>query len=219
MRKAGFILILFLMPAKMDVFAQSEWREAVTQGLRFQAQADSAQRLNDKAQAAALQKTANEWFARAVALEETPVAATTGNNETTIQETEPAADEEPEEKREAKIVRASEFAILSKSPYSTANPPPVNVPLPDGVAYKIQLGAFSKQLPANAFKGLTPISGEKLSNGVTKYFAGLFCCFADADDALRKVREYGFKDAFIVAFFNQKTISTERARQLEDNTR
>ena len=219
MRKAGFILILFWASARMNVFAQTDRYEAIAQGLRFQAQADSVHRLNDAAQAAALQKTANEWFARAVALEETPVASTTSNTETMDQETESAANEEPEENRETKIVRASEFAILSKSPYSTANPPPVNVPLPDGVAYKIQLGAFSKQLPANAFKGLTPISGEKLSNGVTKYFAGLFRRFTDADDALRKVREYGFKDAFIVAFFNQKTISTERARQLEENTR
>jgi len=242
MHKAKFMLVFFWMLTKMDVCAQTEWNQAVVQGLRFQAQADSMQRLieakvsalstipesqrngirtairNDEAQAAALQKTANEWFARAVALEGTLVTAATSKNATLTQEKESDANEELEENRETKDNREPEFAVLSKSPYSAANPVPVNVPLPDGVAYKIQLGAFSKQLPANAFKGLTPISGEKLPNGVTKYYAGLFWRFADADDALRKVRENGFKDAFIVAFFNQKTINTERARQLEENS-
>ena len=200
MRKAGFILILFWIQSEMDVFAQTEWREAITQGLYFQAQADSMQRLiqaklltrDDEAQAAVLQKTANEWFAQAVALENVS-----------------------KENRETRIICESEFAILNKSPYSASNPIPDSVSLPDGVAYKIQLGAFSKRLPANAFKGLTPISGEKLPNGVTKYYAGLFRCFADAEDALRKMRVYGFKDAFIVAFLNQKIINIERARQLE----
>jgi N-acetylmuramoyl-L-alanine amidase len=54
-----------------------------------------------------------------------------------------------------------------------------------------------------------------LDNGITKYYVGLFRRFTDADDALRKVREYGYKDAYIVAFYNQKTINPERAKQLE----
>ena len=239
MHKAKFLLVLFWMLAKIDVSAQTEWSQAIVQGFRYQAQADSMQRLidtklsalstipesrrndlriairNDEAQAAALQKTASEWFARAASLEETPATAATGKKVTLTQEKESELDGESEENHETKSIRESEFSILSKSPYSEENPFPVNVPLPDGVAYKIQLGAFSKQLSSNDFKGLTPISGEKLPNGVTKYYVGLFWRFADADVALRKVREYGFKDGFVVAFFNQKTINIERAKQLE----
>ena len=122
---------------------------------------------------------------------------------------------QPVKEVEPKNIQESEFVILSKSPYSVANPIPVDHPLPDGVAYKIQLGAFSKPVSVTAFKGLTPLSGEKLPNGVTKYYVGLFRRFADADDALRKVHEYGFKDAYIVAFYNHKIINPERAKQLE----
>ena len=212
MSKSLYLFYVLWMPLHLTVYGQVSRNEAVAQGLRFQMQADSMQRLvetqvtalsaaaesekNDiknairdhEALAVALQKKANEWFAQAAVFDETPVPTVTVD---------------------------AEFAILSRSPYSAGNPAPIDEPLPDGVIYKIQLGAFSKPLAANAFKGLTPISGEKTDNGATKYYAGLFSRFSDADDALRKVHEYGFKDAFVVAFFNRKIINIGRARQLE----
>jgi len=212
MNKSSYILLYVLwMLVNFEIYGQVSYHEAVAQGLRFQVQADSMQRLveaqvlvlstapeakkNDIKNAirdhetltVALQKKANEWFDQASAFDPPVVSS----------------DFE------------SEFAILSKSPYSAANPPPVDVPLPDGVIYMMQLGVYSKPLAVNAFKGLTPISGETLDNGVIKYYAGLFRSFTDADHALRKVHEYGFKDAFIVAFYNRKNINIGRARQLE----
>jgi len=147
---------------------------------------------NDEALVVALQKKANEWFDRAVS-EENMIPKNI----------------------ETQNIQESEFAILPKSPYSAANPVPVGNPLPDGVVYKIQLGAFSKPLPANAFKGLTPLSGEKSDNGIVKYYAGFFRRLADAGEALRKIHKYGYKDAYIVAFYNRKAIHLERAKQLE----
>jgi len=156
--------------------------------------------LNYDIQAVKLQKSADELFLQAIALQEKTVSSFVSEVETELtisQNNKP------------------KFAILSKSPYSTTNPIPIDEPLPDGVVYKIQLGAFSRALPTNAFRGLSPVSGEKLDSGATKYYVGLFWMYTDADDALRKVREYGFKDAFIVAFFNRKPVSSERAKQLE----
>jgi hypothetical protein len=224
--------------ANLEICGQASYHEAVLQGLRFQVQADSMQRLVEArvlelatapeskkngikiairdcdAQAVVLQKKANEWFAQAVTFEGAAVAAggaaladepddSVAVSEATLNKAEPQSIPEPE------------FAILPKSPYSAVNTVPVDEPLPDGVTYKIQLGAFSKPLPANAFKGLTPLSGEKLANGITKYYVGLFRRFTDGDAALRKVHEYGFKDAYIVAFYNRKIISIDRAKQLE----
>jgi hypothetical protein len=224
--------------ANLEVCGQASYQEAVSQGLRFQVQADSMQRLVEAqilalatapeskkngikiairdydAQAVALQKKANEWFAQVVVFEGATVAVSNAASivepvdsvvvsEVALNKTEPQSIPEPG------------FAILSKSPYSSVNPVPIDEPLPDGVAYKIQLGAFSKPLPVNTFKGLTPLSGEKLANGVIKYYVGLFRRFTDAGDALRKVHEYGLKDAYIVAFYNRKIINPERAKQLE----
>ena len=175
-------------------------------------------------QATATQKKADEWFARAGKFETIPVRVPSVKAETSREIVEPEITKslvEPEtkagpEKSDTKDASAEGFAILARSPYSDSNPIPVDAPLPDGAVYKIQLGAFGKPVPPDAFKGLTPVSAERLSNGVTKYFTGLFRKYADADAALRKVREYGYKDAYIVAFYNKKTITPERAKQLEN---
>ena len=245
MRRTGYILLLTLLLFDFEVCAQNVFQEAVAQGLRFQAQADSMQRLTEAltaslstapearrngirmsirdydAQATAMQRKANEWFAQAMAIEGALRPALTND---TVQISETMVFEETEKSATISVLPAktdtpaqqeSEFAILDKSPYSAAHPAPIDQLLPDGVVYKIQLGAFSKPVAANTFKGLTPISGETLASGVIRYYAGLFRQFAAANDALRKVREYGFKDAFIVAFYNRKTITPERARQLE----
>jgi hypothetical protein len=109
-----------------------------------------------------------------------------------------------------------DFKILADCPYSEKNPIPVDVSLPDGgVAYRIQLGAFGKPIAMNAFGGLSPVSGEKMASGVVKYYVGLFRAHAEAENALREVKRYGYKDAYIVAFFNRKSIITTRAQELE----
>ena len=240
MRKAEYILFITWMLVNFDVSSQTIYHEAIAQGLRLQIKADSMQRQVEAltlslstalesrkngirmairdydAMAVVLQMEANKWFAQAITLEkgQLPVISTYTSLSSEIVDSVAMA-EAAFIKPETNILRESEFAILYQSPYSAANPVPIDKALPDGVVYKIQLGAFSKPPSANTFKGLTPISGETAANGLIRYYVGMFSQFAAADDALRKVRNYGFKDAFIVAFYNQKTINPERARQLE----
>ncbi len=109
-----------------------------------------------------------------------------------------------------------EFKVMAKSPYTSVNQIPLNQPLPDGIIYRIQMGAFSKPVEPERFKGIIPINGETIQNGtVTKYYAGQFSRMADAEKALNKVREYGFRDAYIVSFYNGKSIPINRAKELE----
>ena len=56
-----------------------------------------------------------------------------------------------------------EFKIMSKSPYKSVSEIPVNQPLPEGLVYRIQMGAFSKVIEPDRFKGIVPISGENCS--------------------------------------------------------
>ena len=218
-------MFLSWMIANMHVCGQASYSDFVSLALRYQKSADSVQRLAeakreelDKARAAdknairlkireyetlsmKFQASANEHFEQALKLEV--------NFRDTSKASAHKAENEP--------TYEYGFDILPQSPYSKTNPIPIDEPLPSGVAYKIQMGAYSKPLPENTFKGVTPITGEKLENGVIKYYAGLFILHADADDALRKIRDYGFKDAYIVAFYNRITITPERAKQLEAN--
>ena len=146
-----------------EVFCQETYHGFIAQGLRFQKQVDSLQRLieaqtlslstvaasrrgaimnsirDNDLLAVALQKQAHEMFEQA----ERVMTTITSAVDDTVSD--------------VKLLEEPQFAILSQSPYSEANPIPLDEPLPDGVLYKIQLGAFSRVMPANSFKGLTPV--------------------------------------------------------------
>ena len=243
LHKSGCILFISWFLANIMVCGQTSYDEAVTQGLLFQMRADSMLRLVEAqvlalataqelqkdsikiairdydAQAVAFQNKANEWYTQILVLEDTRLAVVNNNTKAldkqlTFDQIKKVTDNTLKTSDQQKV-QESEFSILSKSPYSESNPIPIDTSLPDGVVYKIQLGAFSKPLTENTFKGLVPVSGEKLPNGIIKYYVGLFRRFADTEDALRRVHEYGFKDAYIIAFYNSKIINPERARQLE----
>jgi tetratricopeptide (TPR) repeat protein len=87
--------------------------------------------------------------------------------------------------------------------------------IPAGLIYRIQIAVFRNPVALTFFKGISPIYGFKLPSGVTGYYAGMFRRSADARKALTEVRALGFKDAFIVAQVEGKSVSAERAAVLE----
>lgn len=111
-----------------------------------------------------------------------------------------------------------EFKVMAKSPYTSVDQIPLNQPLPAGLIYRIQMGAFSKIIEPDRFKGIIPISGVTMQNGtVTKYYAGLFNQFPDAEKALNRIKEFGFRDSYIVSFYDGKSIPINRAREIEND--
>jgi hypothetical protein len=111
-----------------------------------------------------------------------------------------------------------EFSIEKKPVYNLENPIPEQLNLPPGVVYTIQLGAFSKKVNPQFFGGIQPIMAEFLSDkNLIKYYAGIFKSYVSADSSLQKIRSAGFKEAFIVAYFDNKKIPLSRAKELEIN--
>jgi hypothetical protein len=108
------------------------------------------------------------------------------------------------------------FEILDHSPYSASNPVPMDVRIPAGTFYRIQLGVFSTEVESTVFRGITPITGERLEKrGLVKYYAGKFSRYSDASAALARIQAGGFEDAFIVAWFNGAQVPTQKAKLLE----
>lgn len=108
------------------------------------------------------------------------------------------------------------FDILVQSPYSASNPVPMDVVLPEGTFYRIQLGAFGSMVEAGEFGGISPITGERLQDrGLIKYYAGKFSRYDDASEALPRIQSLGYEDVFIVAWYNGIQVSTQKAKQLE----
>ncbi len=102
--------------------------------------------------------------------------------------------------------------------YSDEKPIPVDVQLPQGVVYKVQVGAFSRTIPNETFKGFAPIVGEKTASGLTRYSAGLFKQYNNANSAKDEIRALGYSDAFVVAYRNGDRITLAEARALEQGT-
>ena len=78
-----------------------------------------------------------------------------------------------------------------------------------GIVFKIQLLASSKSIRKSNFKNLNNISKSK-EGKIYKYYYGNVKTYNDAKKLKIKAEKAGFKDAFIVAFKNEKKINISR---------
>jgi hypothetical protein len=102
------------------------------------------------------------------------------------------------------------------TPYSESKPIPVDEEIPSGLIFKVQVGAFRNSIPQDLFKGFAPVMGERIPNGITRYTAGLFRDFANANRAKNEIRRMGYSDAFVVAFMDGKRVSFQELQNLPD---
>lgn len=84
----------------------------------------------------------------------------------------------------------------------------------DKVVYKVQIGTYLKSmLNEDLFKEIN--AEEQVLNGTFKYFVGNEIEKIVVDNLKLKMKEKGFKGAFVVAFFKGKRISTQEALTLQ----
>lgn len=95
--------------------------------------------------------------------------------------------------------------------YTASNPIPMNEKLPDGLIFKVQIGAFRTTLPNNTFKGLSPVIAQTTPNGYIRYMAGNFDLYAVANTVKDNLKNLGYRDAFVVAYFNGQRITLNEA--------
>lgn len=110
-----------------------------------------------------------------------------------------------------KVVTRDLFEQRAAPVYSANNPIPVSSEWPEGLIFAVQVGAFRNPIPQDLFSGFTPIRGELLNNGITRYTAGIFLNFDNANSAKTDIRGMGYSDAFVVAYLNGQRIPLNRA--------
>jgi predicted nucleic acid-binding Zn-ribbon protein len=110
------------------------------------------------------------------------------------------------------VLIESVFSLTEQPVYSSSQPIPLDLPMPSGIVYKVQVGAFRNPIPQDHFNRFAPLAGERLENGITRYTAGVFVDFTTADDAKRSIRELGYRDAFVVAYRDGKRINLNAAQ-------
>ena len=86
--------------------------------------------------------------------------------------------------------------------------------IPDKVIFKVQIGTYLKSMLSD--KTFTSINAEEeIVNGTYKYYVGSESDKNKADIIKTKMRENGFKGAFVVAFYKDKRISMKEALDLQ----
>ena len=122
-----------------------------------------------------------------------------------------------DESRYTNIEEKYGFQVTNGSPYSDTNPIPTDRILPFGVIYRIQVGVFSRMVRPDYYRTLSPVSAETdLEKNFFRYYTGYFKAYSEAEEALPLVHDQGYRDAFVVAHFQNQKISIDRARELED---
>jgi len=95
--------------------------------------------------------------------------------------------------------------------YTADKPIPIDEKIPDGLVFKVQIGAFKAPLPNNTFKGLTPVIAQTTPSGYIRYMAGNFEQYGSANAVKNDLRNLGYSDAFVVAYYNGKRINLSEA--------
>lgn len=115
-----------------------------------------------------------------------------------------------------------ETAAENKSVDSETSPTPAAAPEPKatatGIEYRVQFLSSDRVLKEGdpALKGIKDFDSYT-QKGVYRYTTGNFKKVGDATSLQKKVRDMGFKDAFIVAFNNGERISLQQAKELQAN--
>ena len=81
--------------------------------------------------------------------------------------------------------------------------------------YRIQIGAFDKELSDKVFEGVDNVVSFSGKDGLVRYMAGSFTDYKDAINYQAQMKARGFKDAFIVTYKNGERISLNVAIKLE----
>ena len=87
--------------------------------------------------------------------------------------------------------------------------------LPSGIVYQIQFAVLTDHAKTSEIRGMSPVFVTKMPSGKYLHTVGLFRNYDEALQSLNRVRKNGFKDAFIIAFNNGKSITTKAARSME----
>ncbi|MBL7964187.1 MAG: PD40 domain-containing protein [Flavobacteriales bacterium] len=90
---------------------------------------------------------------------------------------------------------------------------PMDVARPKGVVYAVQIGAFRKPIPMETFSDLEPVMGEQVGADLVRYTAGMFHEMSTAVNARDKVRQRGYRDAFVVVYVDGQRVSFAEAER------
>ena len=88
-----------------------------------------------------------------------------------------------------------------------------NWPFDNKTVYRVQLGAFKKVADESVFDEVPNMLAIKAQDGYTRYFTGVMDNYSDATAIRNRMRDLGFKDAYVVGLKGGSKIPLQEAKQ------
>jgi hypothetical protein len=92
--------------------------------------------------------------------------------------------------------------------------PAIQVEAVSGLFYTVQIGVYSKPVPATTLGNMMPFNSELTSTGKIRYTAGMLSDLKDAVSKREQAKAAGIADAFITAYYNGERITLSEADRL-----
>ena len=83
-----------------------------------------------------------------------------------------------------------------------------------GLFYTVQVGVYSKPVPAKSIKNISGLNSELTQTKKIRYTAGKYTSMMAAVEKRSEAKGLGISDAFITAYYNGRRISLSEADQL-----
>lgn len=83
-----------------------------------------------------------------------------------------------------------------------------------GIRYRVQIGAFTKDVSTSSFTKLGPLYTEEITGGLTRFMIGSFLSKSEAAKTESELRDMGYTDAFTVVCYDGKRVSFDEAKML-----
>ena len=98
---------------------------------------------------------------------------------------------------------------------------PTNITPASKPVFKVQIGAYSKDVPVNVVNELIALAGQGIETtrndaGLTVYTVGNFSNYTDAEAKKNELNAKGMGDAFVVAYIDDKRVSVSEARKIAE---
>lgn len=87
----------------------------------------------------------------------------------------------------------------------------------DLVTFKVQVGVFKNEVPADIlekFSKIKGLEGERTPEGLTRYTVGGYKTYAEAVKQKNELKQAGIEGAFVVAFFKDRLIDVQEGIEL-----
>ncbi|MCA6363752.1 MAG: SPOR domain-containing protein [Bacteroidetes bacterium] len=119
------------------------------------------------------------------------------------------------------LTQAGATVVKSNTPAQPENLSESTAPSPDMkqlVTYKVQLGVFRNEPPAEIKEKLSTLTGVETSttpNGFVRYTIGRTASYEQIIALRNELKAKGFDDAFVIAFFQDQPVPVSEALELQ----